>query len=317
MSHEVETMAYADETPWHGLGVPVSNDLTPEQIMAKAGLDWEVSKYTLYADVKGKRVKSLTKALVRSSDSSILTNVGPNWEPVQNSEAFEFFSEFVLAGDMSMHTAGSLKKGQMVWALAKVNDSFDVLGKDRVDAYMLFSNPHQYGKAVTVKFTPIRVVCNNTLTFALEKASKNWFSATHTKKFDAEEVKETMGLAHEKFAQYKDLADFLARKRFTVDSMLEFYSTVFPGANEYHKKAIEKPADLSRPARKAHEVLETQPGAELGEGTFWALFNSVTYSADHVLSLSQDNRLYNSWFGGMGDKKILALNTAKKLAEVA
>ena len=58
----------------------------------------------------------------------MLDVVGDNWNPVQNSEAFEFFSEYCLAGDMEMHTAGSLKGGQMVWALAKVKESFDILG---------------------------------------------------------------------------------------------------------------------------------------------------------------------------------------------
>ena len=54
MSHEIEMingqaqMAYAGEVPWHGLGVPVSNDLTPTQMMEKAGLDWKVETRPLY-----------------------------------------------------------------------------------------------------------------------------------------------------------------------------------------------------------------------------------------------------------------------------
>lgn len=67
-----------------------------------------------------------------------------------------------------MHTAGSLKGGQQVWALAKIKESFDVFGDDTVESYLLFSNPHQYGKSINVRFTPVRVVCNNTLTMSLE-----------------------------------------------------------------------------------------------------------------------------------------------------
>ena len=120
MAHLVETMAYAGQVPWHGLGVPVSNDLTPLQMQQKAGLDWRVDEIDCYIKTRNGEVKTGQKALVRSTDDRILTTVGENWNPVQNSEAFEFFSEYVLAGDMEMHTAGSLRDGQMVWALAKV-----------------------------------------------------------------------------------------------------------------------------------------------------------------------------------------------------
>ena len=143
MAHEVETMAYAGELPWHGLGVPVSNDLTPAQMQQKAGLDWNVEKVDAFVNIGGQQVKTGQQALVRTSDNTILTNVGEGWNPVQNSEAFDFFTDFVMEGDMEMHTAGSLKNGQIVWALAKVKESFDLFGEDRVDSYMLFSNPHQ------------------------------------------------------------------------------------------------------------------------------------------------------------------------------
>src|SRR6056300_261028 len=108
MSHEVEMvngvaqMAYAGETPWHGLGTKVAPDLSPNQIMEKAGLDWEVRKESMTthsgAYITGK------KALVRSADNKVLDVIGDNWNPVQNKEAFEFFSEYCLAGDMEMHT---------------------------------------------------------------------------------------------------------------------------------------------------------------------------------------------------------------------
>ena len=114
MSHEVETMAYAGEVPWHGLGVQVSNDLTPNQMMEKAGLNWSVIECPAYIEHDGKKIETGQRALVRSTDGRILTNVGPVWNPVQNEDAFNFFSEYVLAGDMEMHTAGSLRNVQIV-----------------------------------------------------------------------------------------------------------------------------------------------------------------------------------------------------------
>ena len=210
MSHEVETMSYSGEIPWHGLGVPVSNDLTPVQMMEKASLNWDVKKYTTYCEVGGKRIKAPQKALVRVSDAKVLTMVGEDWNPVQNSEAFDFFSEFVLSGDMEMHTAGSLKGGTMVWALAKVKDSFEILGGDRVDSYLLFSNPHMYGKSIDIRFTPIRVVCNNTLTMSLGQKAQVAYKAGHRSIFNPEQVKEALGIASKKFAKYKEMAEFLA-----------------------------------------------------------------------------------------------------------
>ena len=87
MSHEVETMAYAGEVPWHGLGVPVSNDLTPAQMMKKAGVDWTVREVESYINFNGQQMKTGQKSLVRETDGKILTNVGKDWNPLQNEEA--------------------------------------------------------------------------------------------------------------------------------------------------------------------------------------------------------------------------------------
>jgi len=313
MAHAVESMAYAGEVPWHGLGVPVSNDLTPAQMQEKAGLDWTVQKEELTtasgAVVKGKQ------ALVRSSDNAVLDVVGDGWNPVQNSEAFEFFSEYVLAGDMEMHTAGSLKDGQMVWALAKVKDTFDILGGDQVDSYLLFSNPHQYGKSIDVRFTPIRVVCNNTLTLSLGQKVANSVSLNHRTAFNPDSVKEMLGIASEKFATYKETAQFLSSKRFTVDSLVQYYSEVFPRTYQGKKEVtVQSIEDLTTNAKKAYEVLETQPGAEFGEGTWWQALNSVTYLTDHKMGREADTRLTSAWFGANQSRKVKAVEKAVEYA---
>ena len=316
MSHEVETMAYAGETPWHGLGVPVSNDLTPVQMMQKAGLDWEVEKVDAYVKVGDQEIRTGQQALVRSSDNKILTNVGENWNPVQNEDAFNFFSEFVMSGDMDMHTAGSLRGGQMVWALAKTNESFDVFGDDKVDSYLLFSNPHQYGKSIDVRFTPIRVVCNNTLTLSLGMDTEKSVRVGHRVEFDAESVKETLGLAHEKFQQYKEMAQYLGSKRYDMESLIQYYNEVFPRTS---KEQVEKVTadDLSRAARQAFDVIETQPGAKYAEGSWWQALNSVTYITDHVQGRGGDTRLYSNWFGGNQLRKVRAAEKAVEFANAA
>src|SRR5210317_1830005 len=115
MAHMIEIvngkaqMAYAGDVPWHGLGTKVPADLTPDQMLEAAGLDWTVEKKDLTFEVDGEQIVAPgKKALVRSSDGALLDVIGDNWNPLQNSEAFEFFNDFVAAGDMEMHTAGSL-----------------------------------------------------------------------------------------------------------------------------------------------------------------------------------------------------------------
>ena len=322
MAHELEIvngvaqMAYAGETPWHGLGAQVSNDLTPVQMMDKAGLNWSVEKENLVT-VSGKPIAG-KQALIRSTDGKVLDVVGDDWNPVQNEEAFQFFSEYVLAGDMEMNTAGSLKGGRNVWALAKVKESFTILGEDQVDSYLLFSNPHQYGKAIDVRFTPIRVVCNNTLTMSLNSASKNQVKLNHRSVFDADTVKTTLGIAHEKFGKYKEMAEFLASKKFSVDSLIQYYNDVFP--HTYNKDkgvAVTKADDLTKTAKAAMEVLHTQPGANLGEGTWWQAFNSVTYLTDHKMGRSADTRMESAWFGINQARKVKAANLAVEYANAA
>ena len=319
MSHEVEMvngvaqMAYAGEVPWHGLGTKVAADLSPQQIMQQAGLDWTVEKETMTtasgAEIEGK------KALVRSADNKVLDVVGDNWNPVQNTEAFEFFSEYCLAGDMEMHTAGSLKGGQMVWALAKVKESFDILGGDQVDSYLLFSNPHKYGKAIDVRFTPIRVVCNNTLSMSLGQNVANSVSLNHRTAFNPDSVKETLGIASEKFAMYKETAEFLASKQFSMDSLIQYYNDVFPRTYKGKNPPVVKEyKDLTNNAQKAFSFLETQPGAEFGAGSWWSALNSVTYLTDHQMGRETDSRLTSAWFGANQTRKVKAVEKAVEFA---
>jgi phage/plasmid-like protein (TIGR03299 family) len=318
MAHQVETMAYAGETPWHGLGVPVTNDLTPAQMMEKAGVDWTVHECESFVEFNGDRIPTGQKALVRSTDSKVLTNVGENWNPVQNEQAFEFFSEYVFAGDMEMHTAGSLRDGQMVWALAKVKDSFDLFGGDTVESYLLFSNPHQYGKSIDVRFTPIRVVCNNTLSLSLSMQAERQVKVGHRVEFNPGEVKEALGIASEKLATYREMAEYLGSKKFSMDKLIEYYNTVYPRTSD--KRVQDKKLSvetLSRNAKQCLDVLETQPGAEFAEGSWWQAYNSVTFVTDHIQGRNADNRLYSSWFGGNQARKKNALETAIEFAEAA
>lgn len=311
MAHLVETMAYAGEVPWHGLGVRVPADLTPDQMLEKAGLDWTVSKRRMVTE-DGIAVPE-KMALVRDSDKSVLDIVGKEWNPVQNQEAFEFFNDFVTSGDMEMHTAGSLMEGRIVWALAKVNQSFEVFGNDVIESYLLFSNPHRFGQSIDVRFTPIRVVCNNTLTLSLNSKSVSSVKVSHKRAWDPEAVKETLGIAKEKLDKYKEMAVYLGGKKFKKTTLTEYLNGLFPSYSKKDAKVIE----LSRPAERVLELVDTQPGANFAPGSWWSAFNAVTYFADHERGRDADTRLQSAWFGQSKSLKLKALEDAVKYAEAA
>jgi len=316
MAHMIETMAYAGETPWHGLGVQVPSDLSPAQMLEKAGLDWTVQKIPAFANIDGAQTNVGWSALVRSSDSEMLSVVSNDWNPVQNHEAFEFFHEYCAAGDMEMHTAGSLRDGQIVWVLAKIKDSFELFKGDTVESYLLFTNPHKFGQSIDVRFTPIRVVCNNTLTLSLSQNADRMVKKSHRTEFDAALVKEQLGIATDKLAKYKEMAAFLGSKRYTGESLKEYFNKIFP-VLAYNKEKGPQRKDLSKSATHALEIISTQPGAQYAEGSWWQAFNAVTYLTDHKIGKTADSRLQSAWFGANKNLKLKALETAVEFAEAA
>ena len=313
MAHLIEmidgkaSMAWAGETPWHGLGTQVSNDLTPEQMLKAADLDWKVVPVPAYATIGGEQVDIGRSALVRDRDNKVLDVITNDWVPNQNSDAFDFFNDFVAAGEMEMHTAGSLRDGQLVWALAKVKDGFELFNGDAVESYLLFTNPHKYGSSIDVRFTPIRVVCNNTLSLSLSRDANQVVKVSHRNEFNGDNVKEMLGVAKEKLQSYKEMAAYLGSKRFTDENIVDYFKRVFPVSGA--KK------DLSKNAEIALNIIDQQPGAEYAEGTWWQAFNAVTFMTDHVIGRSADTRLQSAWYGYNKGLKTRALETAVEMAD--
>ena len=322
MAHEIEfidgiaQMAYVGETPWHGLGKSVPADLTPEQMLEAAGLDWEVKKYPTFAVLDESDPDSVIEtgqsALVRLSDKKMLDVVSDDWNPVQNAEAFEFFNEFVMAGDMEMHTAGSLKGGQIIWGLAKIKDSFELFKGDKIDSYLLFSNFHKYGFSTDVRFTPIRVVCNNTLTLSLHSKVERMVKISHRKQFNPADVKDMLGIATDKLQKYKEMAQFLGSKKAKTENIVEYFERIFPLTTK-----SEEENKRSKNANIALSIIDTQPGAEYAQGTWWQPFNAVTFMTDHVVGRSNDSRLTSAWYGYNKGLKTKALELAVEMAEAA
>lgn len=334
MSHAVETMAYAGQTPWHGLGYKVDGDLTPEQMLVAAGLDWNVDKRPLMAGrwdaehkatfVTGVQVKG-NYALMRDKDDKVLSIVGSGYRPVQNADALNFFSEFVKAGKMTMDTAGSLRGGKFIWALAKLGVGFTV-GKDDdvVEGYLLLSSPHMAGYALISQLTPICVVCWNTLQMALGESlygkASNSFRMPHSQDFSAEHIKqaalEAMGLASDQMKEFGEIASKLAAKRALEHQVTEYFYDVLKLTSDQVKEVTEGERRTPRTYEKFAHALTHAPGQQLAsrEGTWWGALNAVTYVADHELGKTRDNGLSSAWLGEAAIMKRRATTLALEMA---
>ena len=320
MAHEVESMAYAGAVPWHGLGKRVAGNLSPREMQRAAGLDWHVDKVPLTYRHEGEVANTGHFALIRTSDGRFLDTVkSKHWTPVQNDEAFEFFDEFVRSGDMTMEVAGALSNGKRVFALAKVGDGFGLTRArdDRTEAYLLFTNPHLYGQCVDIRFTPIRVVCHNTLTLALGQRNNDYrVSFAHWRRFDPELARELLGIASGRLRMFREQADLLAGKRYQADTLHAYFQKVFePTVPPRNRPADSKPFTAN--AARAMDVVESQPGHGYAPGSWWNAFNAVTYLTDHKIGRSRETRLASAWYGAGKTRKLQALELAAKFAKAA
>lgn len=322
MVSAVETMAYRGETPWHGLGDQVTTKMTPKEMAKAAKINWTVSKQPLLVKHRdGKYVAVPDQfALTRDSDETVLDVVGKGYKPVQNEIALDFFTKFVKAGHMEMETVGSLWHGRYIWALANINKTFDVGKGDEVRNYLLLSNPHVHGKAMLFLYTAIRVVCWNTLTWALGEGLKKKgtaFRMPHSIEFDDDVKKQAeiaLGLATTQAGVLKDAATVLGKKKAKADAVEEFFCEVleFDPKQAVKKKSKEDEVKEPRMLPKFRAALTHSPGHDLisAAGTWWGAVNAVTYVIDHEVGRDNSTALKSAWLGSKSRLKARAFDLA-------
>jgi len=341
MSHQVETMAWAGAKPWHGLGVEVDDNLTPLQMQQAAQLDWTVSKrpsYTLDApewnDDVGLIQAENTFHIVRDSDNRILSHCGRDYVPIQNEDVFKFFKRFTEAGHMTMETAGSLKDGGEIWGLAKIAEDFALAGDDLIKGYLLINQPHIVGRSMTIKLTPIRVVCNNTLTMALGMNNTASFRMPHVKEFGDDVIQaaeNALGLSASAMTEFRKNATLLSQTKAKHSDVLDYVGQIYQPLMiaEYRKEQLlrseGKLIGMQEPLKEklnkfpslVMDALDHSPGAQLksAKGTWWGALNAVTYVEDHLReSQTEGNALHSAWFGAAANRKSQALSLAVERA---
>lgn len=304
MAHEVETMMYVGERPWHGLGKALENAPTIEEGIKEAGLDWEVKLNTMSTRVGGEYVKIPNKkAVIRSSDNSVLGIVGDNYKPVQNIEAFNFFQPFLDNDMATLETAGSLLNGKRVFVLAKLKSDNMVIQKDdEVEKYILLSNSHDGSQALRVGFVPIRVVCQNTLNFAENHKASQLIRVRHQGDIiqTLDELRETMDLVNKQFIATEEQYQYLATKQVNVNDLHKYVKEVFTRKQKQElenivtdyeeKEEIEK--FRKRLMSRVEEVFEMEPAKNA-----WTMYNAVNYYFNHDKGKTLESTYNSLWFG--------------------
>lgn len=320
--HLVQSMAYVGATPWHGLGNALSPHQPLEVWARQAGMAWHIEEAEVRF-ISGTASSSLgsihafpeQKVLYRSDTKAPLSVVSSRYQVVQPAEILEFYRDLTEVGGFELETAGVLKDGKKLWALAKTGQSASLKGRDRVNGYLLLATACDGTLATTAQFTSVRVVCNNTLAIALGD-STGAVKVPHRSQFDAQAVKRQLGIAISSWDGFMARMKALSECRIN-DSAAEAYFrrvlTYHPGSTPDRPVATTNDSAV----KVVQELFAGRgKGADMASasGTAWGLLNSITEFVDHQRrARSDDHRRDAAWFGSGATIKQKAWDEAMKL----
>lgn len=301
MAHHVEKMAYVGQTPWHGLGNQLSANQPIEVWQQQAGMDWEIKaapvQFTEVLDDTQSRLFTFpqSKVLYRSDTQAPLSVVSQRYQVVQPREILEFYRDLTEVSGFQLETAGVLKGGKKVWALARTGHSATIQANDVTNAYVLLATACDGTLATTAQFTAVRVVCNNTLAVAIDD-SRGAVKVPHSTSFDAEAVKHQLGISVSSWDTFMYRMKLLSERTVKHTEAENFFRQLF--ADPRQDIAIQP---NERTMSKALDIYNGRGrGAELGSSkrTALGLLNSVTEFVDHERrARNTDYRLDSAWFG--------------------
>lgn len=344
MAHEFESGFVVREQAWHGLAVVLDDNPSVADAIVRAGLDWSVVEGDLATNVLtangiGPVAVKGWKALLRSTDNSVLGVVTEDYKVWQNAEAFGWFDELVKDGTCKIETAGSLQGGKKVWVQAKYSDPLEVTDGDVVVPYLLLANGHDGKMSVRIKDTTTRVVCWNTMQAAgateegeTDTTAAGGISIAHKGDLKAktvaarrailamrEQLKVTID-TYRKMAALPVTEDYvrrLAKECFDADYIKakDLIAKFKARESETGLRQVTKDA-IAELERMLHnegrveaavvEAFHEGPGHKLAGETAWGAFNAVTYHLDHGAKGGQDRRMTSSWFGEGARKRAKA-----------
>lgn len=324
MTAAVETMAYAGEVPWHGLGANVDPKISADEFMIEAGLDWTVEKHPMFyqkEDGGEMFVAEDRYALVRNTDGKMYGVCSDNWTPVQNQVIFDMMKDYAAAGGITLETAGSLREGRIVWGLAKLNHTFEVSKGDLVNGYLLITTPHQVGTCTTVRTTTVRVVCQNTLMAAENNSTVNYKQNHVNGEFDVAAAREAIGEAHEQLLVAERRAKTLKKLKISMADAAKnaIIPVMFPklvlaaeGDGPSLDEVMMTPDNQPKHLQQILDSYQNAPGNDNKTG--WGALNAVTHWCDHVAGRNPNSRMMRGWMGDFSRKKVAVEHKLLQLA---
>lgn len=303
MAHQLEILANGQgsmfsvgKKPWHELGTVLDSPPTVVEGIQASGLNWYIHQEALITRDTLQMTNRV--ANVRSRDGAILGVVGQNYQPLQNIDAFKWFQPFLDEGIASLESAGSLFDGRKIWVLAKLNSqNATIVEGDEIEKYILLSNSHDGTQAVRLGFTPVRVVCNNTLNYAHETGGSKLIRAYHTASLmdTIETIREVMNTAEQRFEATFNEYRKLAQKNINTDDLRKYIRMVFQP-----KQEVESDTEPGRVETAVIKLFESGMGSDIPgvKGTVWGAYNAVVEYMQYHRGKDPNQRFNNVWFNG-------------------
>ncbi|MFC3652831.1 DUF932 domain-containing protein [Dyella humi] len=315
--HLVETMAYAGEKPWHGLGKKLEARQPIDVWKINAGMDWQIEESEVRY-ISGKNNMGVInafpeqKVLYRSDTKAPLAVVSKRFQVVQPGEILEFYRDLTACNGFELETAGVLREGRKFWALARTGQSTTLKGRDKIDGYLLLATACDGTLATTAQFTSVRVVCNNTLQIALGQAN-GAIKVPHRSVFDPDAVKRQLGITVSSWDGFVVRMKALVDHPVDPDSVEGLLRRVLTYQGQHNNVTVVNEHAVAA-VRALYEGGGQGAQMASSRGTAWGLLNSVTEFVDHHRrARSQDHRRDAAWFGQGAQIKRRACNELIKL----
>jgi phage/plasmid-like protein (TIGR03299 family) len=308
------------EKAWHGLGKIIQHYPTSKEAIIHAGLDYTVEKRPLFTyDTENHEGDPETEliipevevpgyfATVRNDNDQVLGVVGKDYEVVQNTNAFSFFDAIVGGGDGILYeTAGALGNGERIFITAKLPDYIRVGNNDVIEKYIFLTTSHDGSGSITAAFTPIRIVCQNTLNAAL-RSSSNTIRIRHTAnaKKRLEEAHKVLGLSNKMTEQLEGIFNQWAKVRISDSEVKKLIQMAMsPNKETLSNLMAGKDDELSTLYKNtvedvfAYAMTSESQQMETTKGTVFGAYNAVTGYFQNVRNYKDDEAKVKSLLMG-------------------
>jgi phage/plasmid-like protein (TIGR03299 family) len=308
-------MFYVGNAPWHGLGTRLESLATSKEAIDAAKLGWGVRLEPLFAQHGEMQLKVPNRfATVRDDRHEVLGVVGKSYTPVQNADAFSFFDGVVGEGKAIYEVAGSLGRGEQVWILAKLPGELRIAKDDIVEKNLLLVNSHDGMSTLKMFFTPIRVVCQNTLSASLSQRKAGEGLALKHYAGIAEKIsaaQDILGIATRKYDELGEMYKHLASVKVDTPWIEEYVKLCFPAVKEDQVST-----HMKNVRQSVVELVDSASNTLVGSaGTAWGAYNAVTEYIDHRKTAKTGAKLRSIWIGTGAVVKDAALRLAVNLTK--